>query len=256
MHIILLSLLIFIFTTIMAVAGVGAAFIVIPLINYSNYDLLIAMAIGLLSNTVSTGTSSLRHAKEKKIEYKQAIPIILMSIIFTYVGAYFSTLIPRAELKLVFGIILFLLGTNMFIKVIRSQEETVGEYHINLDAKNLIISLLLGSIIGFLAGLLGIGGGSIVLPLLLYLGYPTKRAAATTSFIVLFSSFTGFLSKVSVITEPIPVDLLWGSLIATILGAALGSYLMHYKLNRKQIKLTIALMLLIVSLKIIIDYFI
>ncbi len=252
---ILLLGLIFTLTTIMALAGVGAAFIVIPLLGEFGYEISLAMALGLLFNTISTGFSSIRHIKEKKVEFYPALPIIVASILFTPVGSYFSSLVPREELKLLFGIALILISLNIFRGILRMNKHHEKERAVEMSKREILLALGIGAIIGFLAGLLGIGGGAIILPFLLKIGMETKRAASTTSFIVVFSSFFGFYSKYLVLGLSIPIEILVGGIIATALGAILGSYLMHYKLNRKQIRMVIAFMVMSVGLKMVITYF-
>ncbi|RMG29425.1 MAG: sulfite exporter TauE/SafE family protein [Methanobacteriota archaeon] len=248
-----ISLLIFAFTTIMAVAGVGAAFIVIPLLIEFNYNILVAMTLGLLFNTISTGVSSIRHIRQKHVDFRVAIPVIIMSVIFTPVGSYLSSLIPTDLLKLLFGIALVLISLNIFRNLKRGQVEETTEKREGW--KVTLISSMIGAVVGTLAGLLGIGGGAIILPFFLWVGLETKRAASTTSFIVIFSSFAGLYSKYSILSLELPINLVIGGIIATFFGALLGSYLMHFKLNRRQIKLVIAIMILLVGLKTIYSFF-
>ena len=81
-------LLIFIFTIFLTVAGLGAAFIVIPTLYYLGVPLKEAMAIGLLLNTISMIVASIGYYKAKLINFKTAIPIIAFGIIFSPLGAY------------------------------------------------------------------------------------------------------------------------------------------------------------------------
>ncbi len=250
----ILSILIFLFTTIMALAGVGAAFIVIPLTESFGYPLLTAMALGLLLNTVSTGISTLRHLREHMVEIRMSLPVVILSIVFTPIGAYFATAVPRDELRLIFGIALLLISANMFYRVSRSGMEGSEASELG-SPKFLLIGGVLGALVGFIAGLIGIGGGAIILPFFLFMGMETKRAASTTSFVVMFSSLTGFFSKAALLADPIPLDVMLLTVVATVIAAALGSYLMHFRLNRKQIKVVIAVMVLLVGLKTVVFYF-
>ena len=112
---------------------------------------------------------------------------------------------------------------------------------------------IFGLIIGFVFGLLGIGGGAITLIFLLYLGLETKKAAGTTSFIIAFSALSGFISKLTfneIVFDPL---ILIGGAILSVLGAFMGSYAMHFKLNPRQIKLILSLLVIIVGIKMIVD---
>lgn len=253
----LLNILIFIFTTVMSIGGVGAAFIDTPLLLYFGFDIVMVTALGLLLNIFSTGTASIRHYRQKVIEYDVAFPIIISSVLTAPIGAYFVNIIDKNELKLIFAITLLIFGLTILINILktRKKEEEGGEIEKISNQKRIIISLLLGAIVGFITGLLGIGGGSIILPFLLFFGLETRKAAGTTSFIVVFSSLIGLLSKITLTTFTIDYFLLFTTVISTIVGAILGSYLMHFKLNKNQIKIVIVIFLELVAIKMILDFF-
>jgi uncharacterized membrane protein YfcA len=257
----LIGVLVFVFTTFMAIGGVGAAFIDIPIFIYFGYDILFATALALLLNFFSTGTASLRHHKNRAIHYDIALPIIIASIITSPIGAIASTLVNKTDLKLIFALVLLLIGINIIYKTFKSSKngtsgnEVKNNEELLIDrSKRLCLSVILGLAVGFISGLLGIGGGAIILPLLLYFGLHPKHAAGTTSFIVVFSSGISFLSKLTLTSFVIDYTLLIVTILVTIFGAVLGSYLMHFKLNKNQIRYIIAFFIELVAIKMIIDY--
>ena len=105
-------------------------------------------------------------------------------------------------------------------------------------------------VIGFVAGLLGIGGGVFIVPLLIYvLGVPTKIAAATSIFIVVFSSFSGFIAHIS-IGRPDWKFILPAALFSFV-GAQLGSRIMAEKLKGPTIRKIFGGILLLFVLKLL-----
>jgi len=108
-----------------------------------------------------------------------------------------------------------------------------------------------GSMAGYLGGLLGVGGGNFIVPVLVWLGYNPKKASATTAFVVIFSSFTGFLGHASL--GNINMQLLILCAAGSIAGAILGAYLMKKKLSGKQVKLAIGIILYFIAVKMIWD---
>jgi uncharacterized membrane protein YfcA len=105
-------------------------------------------------------------------------------------------------------------------------------------------------IIGFAAGLLGIGGGVFIVPLLIYiLKIPTKIAAATSIFIVVFSSFSGFMAHIS-IAKPDWKFILLAALFS-FAGGQIGSRVMAEKLQGRTIRRIFGAVLLVLVFKLL-----
>ncbi len=111
----------------------------------------------------------------------------------------------------------------------------------------LMLGLPVGAIAGFVGGLLGVGGGNIIVPALVAAGLEPKRASASASFVVIFSSLAGFLAHIQV--ADLGPALLVTTALATASGAALGAWLATEKLRADQLNRVIALVLLAVALK-------
>ncbi|AHJ14337.1 hypothetical protein SMUL_3111 [Sulfurospirillum multivorans DSM 12446] len=107
----------------------------------------------------------------------------------------------------------------------------------------------MGAIVGFLAGLLGIGGGAIIIPLLIYLGYDAKQTAITVSFMIPFSTLSAFLTYVYLIE--IDWILLGVVAVAAALGGVIGNHIMIFKLSVEQTRKFIALSLYAIGIKMI-----
>jgi hypothetical protein len=86
-------------------------------------------------------------------------------------------------------------------------------------------------------------------PVLVWLGFDPKKASATTSFIIIFSSMAAFLGHASL--GQMQWDLLGFTAIGSVLGAVVGAWLMTEKLKQKQVKILIGFVLLIIALKMI-----
>ena len=104
-----------------------------------------------------------------------------------------------------------------------------------------------GAFAGLIGGLLGIGGGFIIAPILMWMGYKTKEAAATTAFVVTFSSITGYLGHMA------EGEMNWTLtiivVIAVIAGSQLGGSFMSNKAKPKSVKLIYAFVLIAIAIK-------
>ena len=96
---------------------------------------------------------------------------------------------------------------------------------------------------------LGIGGGFLFVPLMLAIGYPTKKAAANSAFVVIFSSFSGFACHIAEGHFNLP--LMFSTALAVLIGANLRARVMKDKMKPKWIKQMFAVILLFVAAKLI-----
>ena len=236
----------FVFTTLLTIAGEGAAIILIPTFIALGIDVRVAMATALLLNSLAMVFACPRYAKNRLIMFKVALPILIVAAICSPIGAYVSRLLARNVLLWLFVCFLLFASSMMFFYRPRESRQEEAE---RSRVKQVSYGIFVGAFAGFMAGLLGVGGGNFILPMLVYLGFNPKKASATTAFIVIFSSFAGFLGHASLGNIHIP--LLAFAALGSVLGALLGSWLMTEKLKPKQVKITIGIVLLGIAIKMI-----
>jgi len=238
---IIAGLLTFVFTTVLTVAGVGAAFILIPVFIALGVDVHVAMATALLLNSIAMIFASYRFIRNKLVLWKVAVPILIVATVLSPVGAYASKGLSRDVLLWLFTA--FLLFAAAMMLFYESKKKAVESSR----TRQIVSGMSVGGLAGFLGGLLGVGGGNFIVPVLVWLGFNPKKASATTSFIVIFSSFSGFLGHATL--GHMNIGLLGLSASGAAGGAVLGSWLMTERLKRKQVKLVIGLVLLGIAAK-------
>jgi uncharacterized membrane protein YfcA len=232
----------FIAAFIFALGGVGAAIVLIPVMIFLGIPITVAKPVGLFYNTVSLAGASVSNIKNKRLDFKLGIPIIIFSFLFAAVGAYLSKFIPTKVVLYLF--IAFLLFSGLMFLFFKGKKQDVYR-----EDRPYVALSLIGVIAGLLSGLLGIGGGGIISPLMLLLGFNPKKIAAITAFVVPFSSFAGFLTYWSM--GKINWELLFWVSLAGVGGATLGTMFMHKKLNPKTVKKILAIILLAMAVKMI-----
>jgi uncharacterized membrane protein YfcA len=238
---IIASLIVFSFTTILTIAGVGAAFIIIPAFYWLGVPLKEAMATALLLNGISMAIASFTYIKNRLVAFGTALPIIIVASALSPLGAYSTQFVSRDTLLWLFvGFLIFAGSMMLFFK---AKKKEVQRSHV----QELGTGAAVGGVAGYLGGLLGVGGGNFIVPALVWLGFDPKKASGTTSFIVIFSSLAGFLGHAAM--GHINVSLLLLSALGSIAGAYLGSWLMAKKLQSAQVKAVIGVVLYLIAAK-------
>lgn len=229
------------FTTLLTIAGVGAAFILIPVFLALGIEVHTAMATALLLNAVAMSVASVNFIRKNLVVWKIALPILVVASALSPLGAWVSQGLDRTVLLWLFiGFLVFAALMMLFYKP-RGREAAGGIGSV------LGVGVGVGGLAGFVGGLLGVGGGNVIVPALVVLGVDPKKASATTSFVVIFASLAGFLGHVSL--AGINFALLGWTTVGSAAGAVLGSWLMTDKLKGQQVKTLIGLVLLAIAVK-------
>lgn len=270
-------------SALLSMAGLGAAFIFVPLFFWLGIPLREAMPTALLLNTISLAFASASYIRGRLVDFRAAVPILVTSVLLSPLGAYSSKLVNRDVLLWLFAAFLVFAGSMMLFyrprralavpKALAQNaaraasaggETRPAPVHVMAENESITsadsahvrrttISAGVGVAAGYLGGLLGVGGGNFIVPVLNWLGFDPKRAAATTAFVVVFSSFAGFLGHASLGSFNLTLILVTG--MAAIIGALLGSWLMQHKITSGQLKRIVGVVLYIMAVKIVNDLF-
>jgi len=226
-----------IFSTIFAMGGVGSAIGLVPVFTVMGMPLNLAKAIGLFINSASTITASIMNFFRGVLDFRFAMPLVVSILVTTPIGAWLSQYVPKRIVEWLLTIFVIAAATLL----IYTKREAKFSY-----TKKWILYVIGGSV-GLLSGLIGVGGGSLILPLLILLGYDAKKAAYAVSFVIPFSTLGGFFTYLSFVH--MDWILLGIVTIAAIIGGYLGDFIMHYKLTPAQVKKIIAIILFILAAK-------
>jgi uncharacterized membrane protein YfcA len=242
---ILSTLLVFIFSGLLAMAGLGAAFLFVPLFYYMGMPLAEATPAALLLNVVSLLFAAINYWRGKLINWRVGVPVLIMAVILSPLGARLTARVDKTVLLAMFAAFLVFAGFMMLFYKARKREQSLSRpLEIGAGAG-------VGSVAGFLGGLLGVGGGNFILPVVNWLGLDAKVAAGTTALVVVFSSFSGFLGHATLgRLDPLFLSI---TAIAAATGSIVGSQLMKTKLSNQQLKRVIGVLLWLIAAKMIFD---
>ncbi len=228
---------------IFAMLGLGGGMVYVPVLNWSGFDMVsVAIPLGLLLNGLNTAFVLIPFARKKMVDWKGGAVMAATALIAAPLGAMTSEHVPVQTLKVLFAIMV-LAAASRIIWVAKVPEP---EKKISLKQRS-IIGFFAGGFAGFTGGMLGLGGGFIIAPILMAMGYKTKEAAATTAFVVTFSSFSGYLGHVSQGNTNWTLTII--VVIAVIIGSQLGGHYMTHKAKSHHVKIIYAVVLILIAVK-------
>lgn len=174
-------------------AGMSAAAVISPmLITFLDMDPYMAVGIALSSDVLASAVSAYTYHKNKNLDVKNGLIMMVSVLAFTVVGSYIASIVPSATMGGFSVFMTFILG----IKFIARPVMTTKEAMLGVSAKKRAIqSVICGMIIGFICGFIGAGGGMMMLLILTsVLNYELKTAVGTSVFIMTFTALTGAVS--------------------------------------------------------------
>jgi uncharacterized protein len=241
----LLLVVIFLASFILTMVGLGGGLIFSPLFILLKFPVSTAVSASLFLNGIAAVSASINYFRKKMVDVKTGLPLLVASTFCAPLGAMLTSRINLDVFTGILALVVSLAAMRMlFPKKIESELISVG------SARRIIGGVGIGAVIGIMAGLLGIGGGVFIVPLLIYvLKIPTKAAAATSIFIVVFSSFSGFIAHVSFSDTDWKFILV--AAIFSFAGGQLGSKIMAEKLKGHTVRQIFGLVLLVFAFKLI-----
>ena len=204
-------------------AGMSAAAVISPiLITFLGIDPYMAVGIALSSDVLASAVSAYTYGKNKNLDIKNGLIMMVTVLIFTVVGSYISSLVPSATMGNFSVFMTFLLGIKFIVRPVMTTKEAMQ----GVSAKKRAMqSVICGIIIGFICGFIGAGGGMMMLLILTsVLGYELKTAVGTSVFIMTFTAFTGAVSHFAIGGLPDPAVWIL-CIIFTLIWARIASVL-------------------------------
>ena len=208
-------------------AGMSAAAVISPmLITFLGMEPYMAVGIALSSDVLASAVSAYTYHKNKNLDVKNGLVMMLSVLLFTVVGSYVASLLPSATMGSFSVFMTFLLGVKFIVRPVMATREDM----MRVDAhKRLIQSIVSGVLIGFICGFIGAGGGMMMLLILTsVLGYELKTAVGTSVFIMTFTALTGAVSHFMIGGTPdwtvwalcVVFTLLWARIAAVFANRA------------------------------------
>lgn len=215
-------------------AGLSAAAVISPmLITFLDFNAYEAVGIALASDVLASAISAYTYGKNKNLDIKNGLIMLVSTLVFTVIGSFLASLVPNTAMGGFSVFMTFILGIRFIFKPVVAKENKIE----NKSKKQAVIqSLICGAVIGIICGFIGAGGGMMMLLILTsVLGYKLKTAVGTSVFIMTFTALTGAVSHFAIDSMP-NIKALIICVIATLVGARISALFANKsapeKLNR------------------------
>jgi uncharacterized membrane protein YfcA len=241
-----------------ALTGVGGGIFIVPLLNLIyGFAMPDATGTSLATIIIISIASTVNYVKQKRVYFKIGLILALATAPGAYAGSELIKVpLIKAWLGPIFGVFLIIVAAQMVAKAVSTRsEERCTEKNPGFETtllgnwKKLLMGFGLSFFGGVASGLLGVGGGSILVPIMCYsLSFPIHFSIPTSMFIMIFTSISGVTSHLQQGNVNLGYAIYLG--VGSIFGAQVGAYASK-KFSSRSLLLTFGVMLIVASINMI-----
>ncbi len=211
----------FLIAFIFSMFGQGGGSVYSPLLLLLGYSILLSTSTSLVLNLITSLSAGYIFYRKKMIDFKTSLIFAPGISLGAFVGGALSKTFDTTVLLWLFVVFLVGVGARM-IYTYWEKEKVEDNSPVHLSTAMYAFIAVFGLAVGFLAGLLGVGGGIFVVPFMVYVcKIPTKIAAGSSHLIISFSALAGILGHATSHHFDIPLIVVTG--IAVLIGGNLGA---------------------------------
>ena len=240
---IILSILFFVTALIYSSVGFGGGSTYLAILLIWGVPYTIFPVIALVCNIIVVSGNSINFIRSKNININLLFPYLIGSIPFAFIGG--SITIEKSLFEILLFCVLLVAGIFLLI-----ESKSFNKEQIKINKIPRLISISIGSIIGFMSGLVGIGGGIFLSPLLFLMkaGYPRHITSSASLFILINSIFgiAGQLTKDQILDQVITY---WPLFLSVLIGGQIGSLLNIKFLSNKILALLTSFLVIFVAIR-------
>jgi uncharacterized membrane protein YfcA len=240
--------LFFVVAIVYASVGFGGGSSYLAILALTGLSFIQFRAISLLCNIVVVSGGTYIFAKNGHYNWKKVLPLAALSIPFAFLGGYLK--ISETLFFILLGVVLMLAALFMWLSGF-----LVSEAKDDSRLSSKLKDSALGGAVGFISGMVGIGGGIFLAPLLHLTNWDTpKRIAAAASFFILVNSLAGLLGQLQNPEFYFEPNIAFLLMVTVFFGGQIGSRLSASKISPFVIKRTTSLLIAFVGIRLLIKY--
>ena len=212
---------VFVIAFIFSMFGQGGGSVYSPILLLLGYSTLTATSTSLVLNLITSLSAGYIFYRKKMIDLKTSFIFAPGICVGAFLGGALSKYFNTAFLLWLFVFFLFVLGARMIYAYWERPKDAKEPPQCFSSAMYALIAVF-GFVVGFISGLLGVGGGILIVPFMVYVcKYPTKFAAGSSHLIISFSALAGIIGHASVHHFNLPLIAITGAVV--LVGGNLGA---------------------------------
>ena len=235
-----------------SMAGLGGGFLAIPALFYLGLPLPNAVGTSKFMVFINSIVSTYRYSRRIKIPLKLYISVVAPMVLTAFLGAYLVVSLPEKILKIAIGLILLIGSIRMIIQTQKQQNNSLNNSkEQELSMSKYVLAVLSGTVAGLVAGLSGLGGGIVNVPMFIYvLGLNPHLAVSLSMACILPSALS------SVIRHYIDEVIVWNIAIPLSIGAVMGGWIgprIALSMKRETLRKIIGVIIALATIRIILE---
>jgi uncharacterized membrane protein YfcA len=241
-----------------SLTGVGGGVFIVPILTlFFGFVVQAATGTSLTAIIFTAIASTINYAKQKRVYFRTGATLVVTTAPGAYIGASIADIMDERLLGVIFGVFLILVAARTVMTELRKKAE-INKQQVKTDlelfhsGRIIVIGIGLSFFGGIASGLLGIGGGTLIVPIMAFaLGMPIHYATATSMFTMIFTSISAVTKYYQSNRVDFSVALLFAA--GSILGAQVGAYTSK-KLSSRNLTLAFAIILVVAGINMLIKY--
>ena len=240
---IILPILFFITAILYSSVGFGGGSTYLALLLIWGIPYYIFPVIALICNIIVVSGNSINYSRAGNFNLKLLAPYLVGSVPFAFIGG--SIIIEKELFEVLLFLVLSIAGVSLLI-----QNKSFEDRKIKYNQPSIYLSFFIGSLLGLISGIVGIGGGIFLSPILFLLkAAPPKQIVTTASFFILINSISGVLGQLTKDSVYDQIFNYWILFLAVFIGGQIGNFINLKIFSNRSLALVTACLVIFVAIR-------